>query len=112
MSGTLVHECDKYTGFKHFFLKSRISLDTFTRQLRYFYSSKQSWIIIIIGQGRAKYHDLTVARKSITCRCRRYRQIIDVPEIEKSLYFVATKFNNCLIIRVVLLNFVAFLAYQ
>ena len=35
----------------------------------------------------AKYRDLTVARKSITCLCLRNRKIIDLLATDKSRYF-------------------------
>ena len=52
-----------------------------------------------IGWGWAKYRDLSVASRSIICRSRRLRQIIDVRDTGKSRYFVITEFNNCFIIR-------------
>ncbi len=45
--------------------------------------------------GRAKYRDLSVASRSIICRCRRQRQIIDLRDTDKSRYFARTEFNNC-----------------
>ena len=53
----------------------------------------------IIGRGWAKYRELSVASRSIICRSRRLRQIIDVRDTGKSRYFVITEFNNCFIIR-------------
>ena len=47
----------------------------------------------------SKYRDLSVASRSIICRSRRLRQIIDVRDTGKSRYFVITEFNNCFIIR-------------
>ena len=55
--------------------------------------------LTIIGRGWAKYHDLSVASRSIICRNRRLRQIIDLQDTGKSWYFVITEFNNCFIIR-------------
>ena len=51
--------------------------------------------LAIIGRGRAKYRDLSVASRSII----RLRQIIDLRDIGKSRYFGITEFNNCFIIR-------------
>ena len=45
-----------------------------------------------------KYRDLSVARRSIVCRSRRLRQIIDLWDTDKSRYFATTEFNNCFII--------------
>ncbi len=45
----------------------------------------------IIGRGRAKYRDLSVASRSIICRCRRQRQIIDLRAIDKSRYFARSR---------------------
>ena len=42
---------------------------------------------------------LFVASRSIVCRSRRLRQIIDLRDTEKSWYFAITEFNNCFIIR-------------
>ena len=52
-----------------------------------------------IGRGWAKYRDLSVASRSIICRSRRLRQIIDLRDTDKSRYFAITEFNNCFIIR-------------
>ena len=40
-----------------------------------------------------------MASRSIICRSRRLRQIIDVRDTGKSRYFVITEFTNCFIIR-------------
>ena len=40
-----------------------------------------------------------MASRSIICRSRRLRQIIDLRDIDKSRYFAITEFNNCFIIR-------------
>ena len=45
----------------------------------------------IIARGRAKYHDLSVASRSIICRCRRQRQIIDLRATNKSWYFARSR---------------------
>ena len=45
----------------------------------------------IIGRGRAKYHNLSVASRSIICRCRRQRQIIDLRATDKSSYFARSR---------------------
>ena len=55
--------------------------------------------LTIIGRGWAKYRDLSVASRSIICRSRRLRQIIDLRDTDKSRYFATTEFNNCFIIR-------------
>ena len=55
--------------------------------------------LTIIGRGWAKYRDLSVASRSIICRSRRLRQIIDLRDTDKSRYFSITEFNNCFIIR-------------
>ena len=52
----------------------------------------------IIGRDWAKYRDLSVASRSIICRCRRPRQIIDLRATDKSRYFAIAEFNNCFII--------------
>ena len=54
---------------------------------------------LIIGRGWAEYRDLSEARRSIICRSRRLRQIIDLRDTDKSRYFAITEFNNCFIIR-------------
>ena len=43
--------------------------------------------------------DLSVASKSIICRSRKLRQIIDLRDTDKSRYFAITESNNCFIIR-------------
>ena len=53
----------------------------------------------IIGRGRAKYRDLSVASISVICRSRRPRQILDLRDSDKSRYFATTEFNNCFIGR-------------
>ena len=58
---------------------------------------KRAWAAC--GRGWAKYRDLSVASRSIICRSRRLRQIIDLRDTDKSWYFVITEFNNCCIIR-------------
>ena len=40
-----------------------------------------------------------MASRSVICRSRRLRQIIDVRDTGKSRYFAITEFNNCFIIR-------------
>ena len=50
--------------------------------------------LTIIERGWAKYRDLSVANRSIICRSRWLRQIIDLRENEKSRYFPITEFNN------------------
>ena len=40
-----------------------------------------------------------MASRSIICRSRRLRQIIDLRDIDKSQYFTITEFDNCFIIR-------------
>ena len=52
----------------------------------------------IIGRGWAKYHDLSVASRSVICQSWRLRQIIDLRDTDKSRYFAITQFNNCFII--------------
>ena len=47
----------------------------------------------------SKYRDLSVASRSIICRSRRLRQIIDLRDTDKSRYFAITEFNNCFISR-------------
>ena len=59
----------------------------------------QTQQLTIIGRGWAKYRDLSVASRSIICRSRRLRQIIDLRDTDKSRYFAITEFNNCFIIR-------------
>ena len=54
----------------------------------------------IIGRGWAKYRDLPVASRSIICRCRRQRKIIDLRATDKSRYFARTEINNCFIIHI------------
>jgi len=41
----------------------------------------------IIELDFAKYHDLSVSRRSIICLCLRHRQIIDLLATDKSRYF-------------------------
>ena len=54
--------------------------------------------LTIIGQGWAKYCDLSVVRRSIICRSWRLRQIIDLRDIDKPWWcFAITEFNNCFI---------------
>ena len=48
----------------------------------------------IIGRGRANYCDLSVASRWIICQSRRLRQIIYLPDNDKSRYFAITEFNN------------------
>ena len=55
--------------------------------------------LTIIGRGRAKYRDLSVASISVICRSRRPRQILDLRDSDKSRYFGTTEFNNCFIGR-------------
>ena len=55
--------------------------------------------LTIIGRGWAKYRDLSVASRSITCRSRRLRQIVDLRDTDKPWYFAKTEFNNCFIIQ-------------
>ena len=57
------------------------------------------WYYTIIGRGWAKYRDLSVASRSIICRCRRQRQIIDLRATDKSRYFAIAEFNNFFIIH-------------
>ena len=40
-----------------------------------------------------------MASRSIICRSRRLRQIIDLRDTDKSRYFAITEFNNCFISR-------------
>ena len=40
---------------------------------------------------------LSVVSRSIICRSRRLRQIIDLRDTDKSRYFAITEFNNCFI---------------
>ena len=40
-----------------------------------------------------------MASRSIICRSRRLRQIIDLRDTDKSRYFAIPEFNNCFIIR-------------
>ena len=54
--------------------------------------------LTISGRGWAKYRDLSVASRSIICRSRRLRQIIDLRDTGKSRYFVIIEFNNSFII--------------
>ena len=51
--------------------------------------------LTIIGRGLAKYRNLSVASRSISCRSRRLEQIIDLRDTDKSRYFEITEFNNC-----------------
>ena len=53
----------------------------------------------IVERGWAKYRDLSVASRSIICRSRGLRQIIDLRDTDKSRYFAITEFNNCFILR-------------
>ena len=55
--------------------------------------------LTIIGRGRAKYRDLSVASISVICRSRRPRQILDLRDSDKSRYFAITEFNSCFIGR-------------
>ena len=64
--------------------------------------------LTIIGRGWAKYRDLSVASRSIICRSRRVRQIIDLRDTDKSRYFAITEFNNCFIIRSRVCSFFCF----
>ena len=41
----------------------------------------------LLNLAIAKYRDLSVASRSIICRCRRQRQIIDLRATDKSRYF-------------------------
>ena len=41
----------------------------------------------LLNSAIAKYRDLSVASRSIICRCRRHRQIIDLLATDKSRYF-------------------------
>ena len=50
-----------------------------------YFKSKSSESIIIIGQGSAKYHDLSVGSRSLICQSRKLRQIIDLQDTDKSL---------------------------
>ena len=50
--------------------------------------------LTIIGRGRANYCDLSVASRWIICQSRRLRQIIYLPDNDKSRYFAITEFNN------------------
>ena len=53
-------------------------------------------------QGQDKVEQnivMSVASRSITCRSRRLRQIIDMRDTFKSRYFAITEYNNCFIIR-------------
>ena len=65
----------------------------------YFLLKQLSRYLTIIGRGRAKYRDLSVASRSIICRSRRLRQIIGLRDTDKSRYFAIHEFNNCFIIR-------------
>ena len=63
--------------------------------------------LTIIGQGWAKYRELSVASRSIICRSRRLRQIIDLRDISFvanfssfSLETTTWPANNCLQIMV------------
>ena len=55
--------------------------------------------LTIFGWDWAKYRDLSVASRSIFCRSRRLRQIIDLWDTDKSRYFAITEFNNYFIIQ-------------
>ncbi len=54
----------------------------------------------IIGRDLAKYHDLSVARRSTIYLCLRHRQIIDLPATNKSRYFARPRpiIDNYLIV--------------
>ena len=56
-------------------------------------------LTIIIGQGWAKYRDLSVVSRWIICQTRKLRQIMDLQDTDKSWYFAITKFKNCFITR-------------
>ena len=58
---------------------------------------KRAWAAC--GRGWAKYRDLSVASRSIICRSRRLRQIIDLRDTDKSWYSVITDFNDCFVSR-------------
>ena len=55
--------------------------------------------LAIIGRGWAKYHDLSVASRSIICQSPRLRQITDLRDTDGSRYFAITEFNYCFIIQ-------------
>ena len=46
-----------------------------------------------------KYRDLSVVSRSIICRRRRLRQIINLRDTDISRYFAIPEFNNCFIVR-------------
>ena len=68
--------------------------DAFPRWNFQFYCPSALKQLTIIGRGWAKYHDLSMASRSIS-----RRQIIDLRDTDKSRYFAITEFNNCFIIR-------------
>ena len=45
----------------------------------------------LLNSAIAKYHDLSVARRSIICLCLRHRQIIDLLATDKSRYFAQSR---------------------
>ena len=45
----------------------------------------------LLNSAIAKYRDLSVARRSITCLCLRHRQIIDLLATDKSRYFAQSR---------------------
>ena len=45
----------------------------------------------LLNSAIAKYRDLSVASRSIICRCRRQRQIIDLLATDKSRYFAQSR---------------------
>ena len=45
----------------------------------------------LLNSAIAKYRDLSVARRSIICRCLRHRQIIDLLATDKSRYFAQSR---------------------
>ena len=55
--------------------------------------------LTMVGRGWAKFRDLSVASRSIICWSRRLRQIFQLRDTDKSLYFAITEFNNCFIIQ-------------
>ena len=84
------------TGTVHFAgLKSSFRFGKMNKFDRDFFGK----YLTIIGRGWANYRDLSMARRSIICRSRRLRPIIDLWDTDKSRYFGISEFNNCFISR-------------
>ena len=80
-----------YKSFKNLLMLSEV-------QQKVLLLTKSLPLFTIIERAWAKYHDLSVASRSIFCQTWRLRQIIDLGDTKKSRYSAITEFNNCFII--------------